>query len=84
MVIQVSDLRNSGMSLVFCWVPGHSGLPGNGAAHATSMSQMFVSYTALGSDVFTCLHLSDLTLRQGEQDIAEGNKFSVVKPSVQK
>jgi hypothetical protein len=40
-LLQVPNLRTSGQSAVFCWVPGHCGLPSNevadAAAKATAM-----------------------------------------------
>jgi hypothetical protein len=42
-LLQVSDLRTSGLSVVFCWVPRHSGLSDSGAADAAAMSGLLVS-----------------------------------------
>jgi ribonuclease HI len=31
-LIQASHIQSAGKSVMFCWVPGHTGLPGNEAA----------------------------------------------------
>jgi len=69
-LIQVSHLQKAEQSVVFCWVPGHTGLPGNeaadAAAKAAALHGTLTSDRALGSDVRTFLHRIVLSLWQDE------------------
>jgi hypothetical protein len=86
-LIQLSSLHKSGKSIVFCWVPDHTGLPGNKAADAAAevatLHRTLVSDRTLGSDVHTFLHCTILSSWQDECNNAQGNKLHVVKSSVQ-
>jgi hypothetical protein len=82
-LLQVSDLRTSGQSVVCCWVPGHCFLPGNEADDAAALHRPLVSDLALGIDVCSCLRRAILSSWQAEWDSARDKKLRVVKPSVQ-
>jgi hypothetical protein len=59
-LIKLSHLQKAWKSLVFCWVPGHTGLPGieaaDAVAKAAALHGTLTSDRALGSDVRTFLH----------------------------
>jgi ribonuclease HI len=86
-LLQVSNLHTSGQSVMFCWVPGHCGLPGNEAAIAVTIAAAMrgplVSDRAQSTDVCSCLRRAILSSWQAQWDSALGNKFRMVKPSVQ-
>jgi ribonuclease HI len=78
-LIQVCHLHKSGKSVVFCWVPGHTGLPGNETASmafkAATLDRSFTSDRALGCDVcaFQCP-----ILMQDKWTNIHGNKLHVM------
>jgi hypothetical protein len=82
-LLQESNLRTSGQSVVFCWVNGHCGLCGNEAANAVAMHGPLVSDRAPGNHVCACLRRAVSSSWQAESDNALGNKLRTVKPSVQ-
>lgn len=61
MLSEVSHLRKSGKSVVYCWIHGHSVLPGSEACQCSSESEALhetlVSGRILRSDVCTNLHV---------------------------
>lgn len=65
-LIQLSHFQKAGKSVVFCWVPHHTGLPGNratdAAAKVAASHETITSDRALGSYVCILLH-HGLTLR---------------------
>jgi hypothetical protein len=86
-LLQVSNPRTSGQSVVFCCVHGHCGLPGSEAtvkaAKAADMHGPLVSDKALGTGICACRRRVILFSWQAEWDRAVGNKLHMVKPSVQ-
>jgi hypothetical protein len=54
-LLQVSNLRPSGQSVVVWCVPGRRGLPGREAADAAAVHGPLVSNRTPGTDVCTCL-----------------------------
>jgi hypothetical protein len=62
----VPHLHRTGKSVVFCWVPGHTNLPGNEDADAaTKVVALYGPLTsdqALGSDVLAFLSHAVLSL----------------------
>jgi hypothetical protein len=84
---EVSHLHKSGKSVVFCWVRGHTGLPGNevadAAAKTATLHGFIIFDTALGSDVHTFLHRALLSSWQDEWSDIQGDKLCMVKPSMQ-
>jgi hypothetical protein len=67
---QLSHLQKAGKSVVFCRVPGHTGLPGNEVADAAAKeAALHVNMTsdrAVGNDVRIFLHRIVLSLWQDE------------------
>jgi hypothetical protein len=86
-LIEVAHLHKSGKSVVFWWVPGHTGLLGNEAANAAAkvatLHGTLASDRALGSYVCTFLYRAVLSAWQGEWANTQGNKLCMVKPSMQ-
>jgi hypothetical protein len=82
-----SELLQHGHTIVFCWIPGHTGIPGNEAADAAAKSAALhgslASDRALGSDVSAFLHRAVISSWQDDWTNTQGNKFRAVKPSVQ-
>jgi hypothetical protein len=80
-------LRMAGKSVAFCWIPGHSGLPGNEAADATAKSAAFhgpLAYDrALGSDVSAFLHRAVISSWQDEWTNSRGNKLRAVRAGME-
>jgi len=69
---------------VFCWVPGHPGLPYNEAADAatkvTALHGNLISDGALSSDICTSLQHVVLSSCQDKWTNTQGNKLRLVKP----
>jgi hypothetical protein len=86
LLIQLFHRLRAGKSVVFCWIPGHSGLPGNEAADAAAKSAALhgplASDRAFGSDVSAFLHRAVISSWQDKWTNTQGNKLRAVKSSV--
>jgi hypothetical protein len=58
----VSHLHKAGKQVIFCWTPGHTGLPSNKATDANAFHGNITSDQVLGSDVSTALIHTFLSL----------------------
>jgi hypothetical protein len=69
-LIELSHLQKVGKSLVFCWVPGHTGLSiskaTDAAAKVVALHGNLTSDRALGSGFHTFLHCAVLSSWQDE------------------
>jgi hypothetical protein len=83
LLFQLSHLHRAGKSAVFCWIPGHSGLPGNEAATPAALHGPLASDRGLGSDIRAFLRRAGLSMWQDECANTQGNKLRLVQPSVQ-
>jgi hypothetical protein len=74
---QLSHLQKAGKYVVFCWVRGHTGLPGNeaagAAAKAASLLGNVTSDRAFGSDFHAFLYCAVLSSWQDEWTNTQGN-----------
>jgi hypothetical protein len=77
---QLSHLQKAGKSVVFCWVRGHTVLPGSERA---ALNRNLTSDRALGSDFRTFLYRAVLSPWQDEWSNTQDNKLHTVKPSLQ-
>jgi hypothetical protein len=77
---QLSHLQKAGKSVVFCWVRGHTVLPGSERA---ALNRNLTSDRALGSDFRTFLYHAVLSSWQDEWSNTQDNKLHTVKPSLQ-
>jgi hypothetical protein len=84
-LLQVSNLRTSGQSVVFCWLLGYCGLPWPRGCRCGNCERTgpLVSDRALGTDVCTCLRRAILSSWQATWDSAVGNELRMVRSSVQ-
>jgi hypothetical protein len=78
-LIQLSHLQKAGKSVTFCWVPCHTGLPGNEAADAADnvavLHGKLVADRALGTDFRIFLYRAVLSSWQDELANTQGNNL---------
>jgi hypothetical protein len=71
-----------GKSAVFCWVPSHTGLPGNEGAREAAACEILQSERAPGSDI--CAQLRRAVFSWQDEWIAtQKNIWRAVKPSIE-
>jgi ribonuclease HI len=80
-----SELLQHGHTIVFCWIPGHTGIPGNVAADAAARDATLQGTPIPGvtsMDFGTALRRSVLAKWQRDWDCTLDNKLREVKPVV--
>jgi ribonuclease HI len=81
-----SELLQHGHTIVFCWIPGHTGIPGieaaDPAARIGALNVTAICGRALASDICAYLLHAVYCSWQGEWAEVVNNKLRVFKPSV--
>jgi kelch-like protein 2/3 len=82
----ISELLQHGHTIVFCWIPGHTVIPGNEAADSATLigalNMTAICSRWLESDIRASLLRAVYCSWQGEWAEVVNNKMRVVKPSV--
>jgi ribonuclease HI len=80
-----SELLQHGHNIVFCWIPGHTGIPGNeaadSAARIVALNMTAICGRALASDIRAYILRAVCCSWQGEWADFANNKLRAVKPS---
>jgi ribonuclease HI len=81
-----SKLLQHGHTIVFCWIPGHTGIPGNEAAESAArigaLNMTAICGRTLASDIRATLLRNVYCSWQGEWADVVNNKPRAAKPSI--
>ncbi|XP_064465757.1 ribonuclease H1-like [Ornithodoros turicata] len=83
--VLLTQLCSRGLSICLCWVPSHTGIPGNERADREARRALAQEESTLGlpsQDILSVLKRAVYTQWQQEWDMEENNKLRVTQPHI--